>query len=383
MTAQIPLTIRGSAAGITQSAGTKRFAVHVPGEGQDLVLAPPAHGSWRAFYINHPQDGWAVTDDLLRTLREFPELEGAEVSVLRPGGLFAITPDGGPRDLYEAGQLSAPYRELPKDSNVTLQQAGAWLDIALADEVKAIARGGGPIRLLLSGGVDSGLLASHLMQAGADLTCVTMKTPWGDEIEGATRTSKHVGAKLQVLDVSADEIQSALKRCMRLLQTSDAESVAIHVLVTMALEMGGSTSLVTGLGSDLLNATGDVGMENASDNLVERLVSVSGSGLMSTFEQGVGARLFHPYWTPASIAAQLSVPRSMKSRAGVDKYYLRELGSQRLPAETAYGRKVAIHQGSGLVPGLEAYMGMSLQEYCSQAWDQIVAESTNTLEPIA
>jgi asparagine synthetase B (glutamine-hydrolysing) len=209
-----------------------------------------------------------------------------------------------------------------------------------------------------------------------------MRTPWGDEIEGATRTAKHVGAKLEIVDVTADEIQSALLPCMRLLQTSDAESVAIHVLVTMALEMGGSTCLVTGLGSDLLNASGDVGMESASGDLVERLVSVSGSGLMSTFEERGGSRLFHPYWTPSSIAVQLSVPRSLKSRAGVDKYYLRELGSRRLPAETAYGRKVAIHQGSGLVPGLEAHIGISLQDYCSREWDQLVAQSTRNLESI-
>jgi asparagine synthase (glutamine-hydrolysing) len=59
-----------------------------------------------------------------------------------------------------------------------------------------------PMSLLLSGGVDSGLLAGVSAKLGIDITAVTvrMPDPRYDESEAATEIAKHTGLKHQIID---------------------------------------------------------------------------------------------------------------------------------------------------------------------------------------
>ena len=81
------------------------------------------------------------------------------------------------------------------------------------------------------------------------------------------------------------------------------------------------------------------------------------------------------------IHTQLSVPAALKKFEGIDKYYLRRLASYRLPHTTAYGEKVAIQEGSGLVGGLERHIGRTLQDHCARTWEQLMHNSTQDSEP--
>ncbi|MFD3596729.1 asparagine synthase C-terminal domain-containing protein [Nocardia sp. NPDC058640] len=257
-----------------------------------------------------------------------------------------------------------------------LDQATAWLDHGLRRACAAIAATKRPVRLLLSGGVDSGLLASYLWETGADVSALTLRTPWGDEVKGATRTAQHVGLPLEVVDLTAEQIVAAIPRCMQLMQSADAESVAVHLLVTAAFELAArdGADLITGLGSDLLNASSELGMSGVSADLIARIGDVSASGLMVTDEFTEGSRLRHPYWEPDVMHLQLAVPSALKTVEGVDKFYVRQLAGDRLPPATASGKKIAIHEGSGLVAGVEATLGETLSSYCARTWNAMAEE---------
>lgn|GEM_PF-4575710 len=342
-----------------------------------LAFVAPPYGEWRLFLLARSSSEWILTNDVLAAVA-FPEFASADVTVISPGDIVAVRNDEW--DLLPKDPPGRPPEMI--QSIAALEHAVAGVDTALRYETCQIVARRRPLRLLLSGGVDSGLLASHLWEQQADVVALTVRTPWGDEIEGATRTANHVGIPVDIVDVTADELVAAIPRCMRLLQTADAETIAIHVLITLAFESAAAVDadLVTGLGSDLLNARSDVGMATTSSDIGERIRSASASGLMCTAERSTGSRIFHPYWSPHMIYTQLSVPSVMKEAEGIDKYYLRRLASHRLPEANAYGKKVAIHEGSGLVRGLERHIGQSLEEHCARTWEHLMRNAAQVME---
>jgi hypothetical protein len=81
----------------------------------------------------------------------------------------------------------------------------------------------------------------------------------------------------------------------------------------------------------------------------------------------------HPYWTAAAIPTQLAVSPLLKHRDGLEKYYLRQLAARRLPPETAFGEKFAIHQGSHLEYGLQQELSPdSLADHIRRQWDELL-----------
>ncbi|WCT05866.1 asparagine synthase C-terminal domain-containing protein [Rhodococcus qingshengii] len=344
-----------------------------------MAFAAPPYGELRLFLLTRSPSQWILTNNVLAAFATCPEFRDVAVTVIPPGAIVAVhegewklLPKHPPVNVQEVNQRIA-----------ALEHAVADVDTALRYEIRQIVARRRPLRLLLSGGVDSGLLASHLREEQADVVALTLRTPWGNEIEGAACTANHVGIPLEIIDLTAEELEAAIPRCMRLLQTSDAEIISIHLLITIAFELAAArgADLVTGLGSDLLNARSDVGMANTSSDIGERIRATSASGLMSTAEYDSGPQIFHPYWSPYMIHTQLSVPAALKKSEGIDKYYLRRLASYRLPHTTAYGEKVAIQEGSGLVQGLERHIGRALQDHCTRIWDQLVHNSTQDSEP--
>ncbi|MCZ4080500.1 asparagine synthase C-terminal domain-containing protein [Rhodococcus sp. H36-A4] len=250
----------------------------------------------------------------------------------------------------------------------SLDQAMGWLDDGLRTAATEIAAKRRPLRLLLSGGVDSALLASYLWNADADIRALTFRTPWGDEVEGASRTAHHVGLPLDVVDVTAEELTAAISPCMRYTQSDDADVIVVHLLITVAFEIARvcGADLITGLGSDLLNAGGTFGMNGVADDPFERVDTTSASGLMATDQFSPGPRMYHPYWSSPLIQLQQDVPAQLKTTNGIEKYYLRQLAAHQLPVETAFGKKVAIQEGSGLIAGLEGALGEPPSTVCAR-----------------
>lgn len=185
-----------------------------------MAFAAPPYGELRLFLLTRSPSQWILTNNVLAAFATCPEFRDVAVTVIPPGAIVAVhegewklLPKHPPVNVQEVNQRIA-----------ALEHAVADVDTALRYEIRQIVARRRPLRLLLSGGVDSGLLASHLREEQADVVALTLRTPWGNEIEGAACTANHVGIPLEIIDVTAEELEAAIPRCMRLLQTSDAES---------------------------------------------------------------------------------------------------------------------------------------------------------------
>lgn len=337
-----------------------------------VVITAPFYGEYRVFLSQTDKPRvWAVGSDFAATTAPSPARRDITTTVLRPGTVLVASPDG------ELLAHNSPNTLSPREfAGCTLDQAMGWLDHGLRIASAGIAGAGRPARLLLSGGVDSALLASYLWDAGADVRALTFRTPWGDEVDGASRTAHHIGVPLDVIDVSARDLTAAISQCMQYTQSDDADIITVHLLVTVAFEIARAcgADLITGLGSDLLNAGGDFGLGNVADDPAERIDEVSASGLMVTDQLTPGPRMHHPYWSSPLIHLQQRIPEQLKTAHGMEKYYLRQLAAHRLPRDTAFGTKVAIQEGSGLVAGLGSALGEDLSDVCARMRTDALAD---------
>ena len=299
-----------------------------------------------------------------------------ELIKLDPGNFVKINKnDNGIWDI----EITSKKNTLISTTTVTdLFEAISNVEEALAISVSSIAQSQRPVMLLLSGGVDSGLLCSFLAAQQADVVAVSIKTPWGDELEGATATAAHVGVPLVTLELSKEDLLAGIEPTLRWIQHDNVEITLIQLLVTIAHNYASSQGrdLVTGMGSDLLNSVSETGMEASPDEqgLADRIINVSGSGLLKTNALGTAGNylIHHPYWQASTIAAQLAVDQILKSDGTFEKYYLRKLAQRRLPEKIAFGYKTAIHQGSNLEQGLsESLLPLTLDEHIKQLWKAI------------
>ena len=348
-----------------------------------IEITAPSLGQWQLFIAKRDVEKgeWVVTNDyifaeqLIATWNKESSYT-TELIKLDPGNFVKINKnDNGIWDI----EITSKKNTLISTITVTdLFEAISNVEEALAISVGSIAQSQRPVMLLLSGGVDSGLLCSFLAAQQADVVAVTIKTPWGDELEGATATAAHVGVPLVTLELSKEDLLAGIEPTLRWIQHDNVEITLIQLLVTIAHNYASSQGrdLVTGMGSDLLNSVSETGMEASPDEqgLADRIINVSGSGLLKTNALGTAGNylIHHPYWQASTIAAQLAVDQILKSDGTFEKYYLRKLAQRRLPEKIAFGYKTAIHQGSNLEQGLsESLLPLTLDEHIKQLWKAI------------
>ncbi|MBN9743523.1 hypothetical protein DMP23_20990 [Amycolatopsis sp. A1MSW2902] len=369
--------LHGGDSGLHETGSVRPFETLGLADPPERTFITPPHGSWSLFLAVRGDGSWTLSNELCRIGVSSRELADGSSTRLPAGTRFTAREDGSWTSRPAVTEYEAATENPAATSEMTVEDAMTWVDQVLQHEAACLATRGQPVRLLLSGGVDSGLLAAYLSQADAEVSAYSVRTPWGHELDGARRTAEHVGVALDIVDVTAEQIAEEIPRCMRWLQSADPELVAVHVLATCAayLAEAEGADLVTGLGSDLLNSRRETGMRAVSSRLADRVRAVSSSGLMATGEPAAGPRMVHPYWTPRTIPAQLAVPDRFKTSVQFDKYYLRRLAAEQLPSRIAFGAKVAIHEGSGLVGGMEAYLRTSPADHCARLWAQLVADA--------
>jgi hypothetical protein len=344
---------------------------------RQIDIVTPTLGQWPLFLVSadFALGQWLITNDYLLAVRTGAQWTDACVERLVPGVFVQLAYDGlGWQLTYTPRQATL----MPADTIDSLDEAIAVVDESLNAAVQAIVAGGKPVMLLLSGGVDSGLLCALLASHGADVQALSIRTPWGDELEGARRTAESAGVPMLILELTEQDIIDGIEHAMHWLQHAEPETVLIQVLVTIAQRYAAAHSrdLITGMGSDLLNAVTETGMTSSDASIYGRIHSTSASGLFQTNALGtLGEHLVHhPYWQAATIAAQLSVCDRLKSGEGYEKYYLRQLAARRLPEKTAFGTKTAIHQGTNLYEGLnQALAPKCVEQYIADAWSTIVS----------
>lgn len=215
------------------------------------------------------------------------------------------------------------------------------------------------IGALISGGVDSGLVASLLARSGKPFTAYTVGTIWGDEFSEAVEMAVSAGIPVRKITLSSDEILAALPATVRAFGHGNPEVISIGVTITAFCQtINKPMLLLTGYGSDLINSgmATEISKCNDIEEDVRRAVHRTRftSEFTATAARSYSCQLVHPYWDERVISIALRTDASAKYAFGREKGHLRVAAERYLPDEVAWRKKVAIHHGNGVKANLEA-----------------------------
>jgi asparagine synthase (glutamine-hydrolysing) len=107
--------------------------------------------------------------------------------------------------------------------------------------------------VLLSGGVDSCLIALLCQQAGADFVCYTVGMKDSPDIPWAKAFAKQFKIPIKVKTFDLDEIETQFKKAKKALKHVDILSVGVGAVLLSAIELGKKDKVkdfFTGLGSE-------------------------------------------------------------------------------------------------------------------------------------
>lgn len=254
--------------------------------------------------------------------------------------------------------MTARWRPSPITGETALE-AGNRQIAALRSEITAVG-GPHPITVVVSGGVDSGLVASLARELGMVDYLASLGTPWGDEFAEADELGAYLNIPVQRIALSEDEILRALPETVRMLGTTDRELVAAGVSLVAVYRQGTIPpgTIMTGVGADLINSGNRVGSAPVADMqqaVAEQLSEVASSAELTGVGAAVhGYALRHMYWNPAVIQAGLDTSPEVMRYAGREKGHMRLAAQELLPDRVAWRPKQALHHGSGVDRNLDS-----------------------------
>ncbi|MBQ1099039.1 hypothetical protein KBY55_24035 [Streptomyces sp. b94] len=230
---------------------------------------------------------------------------------------------------------------------------------ALRDAIAEALSTAPDVGVLVSGGVDSGLVAALVAETGAPATAYTIGTEWGDEFDHAAEAAQAVGLDLRATTLGADDVVEALPATVRAFGHGEPQTIAIGVALAAFCRGGYAVErlLLTGYGSDLLNSGMATTDEIGGDIGAKVREAVHRTRYSSEFtaalgDQG-GHRLTHPYWHAGVLETALATDPAVKTYRGREKGHLRAAARELLPEDVAWRPKTAIHHGNGLGANLD------------------------------
>ncbi|TDP37665.1 asparagine synthase C-terminal domain-containing protein [Nocardia ignorata] len=256
-------------------------------------------------------------------------------------------------DTVTARWTSAPI------SGETAHEAGNRQIAALRREIAAVG-GPRPITVVVSGGVDSGLVAALAEQAGIVDHLASLGTPWGDEYPEADELGAHLGVPVRRIALSEEEILRALPETVRMLGTTDRETVAAGVNLVAVYRQGTipAGTILTGVGADLINSGNRDGSGPVADiqkAVAERLAEAAASSELTGVGAAVhGYALRHMYWNSSVVQAALDTAPEVMRYRDREKGHMRLAAEQLVPDSVAWRPKQALHHGSGVERNLDA-----------------------------
>ena len=179
----------------------------------------------------------------------------AGVRKLPPGTYLHLDPTG---DVEEVRYWSARSL-LDQSINISSEKSASdYLSNVLENSVKAHLVSDVPVNAFLSGGLDSSLLVSMARRQLKSLDCYTIKfsdqdrkhEAMTDDAYYADKVAKHLGVKLNVIEVKPD-LASLLPKVVHHLDEPIGDSAAINTfLICEAAQQAGVKVLLSGMGAD-------------------------------------------------------------------------------------------------------------------------------------
>lgn len=312
----------------------------------DLLIAASAWANLTDSQPNVREDSGVYLDDRssIYDIKRLPHSRRLEVALL--GDLMHI-------------EQTATKDELALQSNLydDALLAGQAQISALQQSITTHLQKTRKTAVLVSGGVDSGLVAALLAAQCPSSEAFSIGTPWGNEFDDAQQLADALGFTLKRIELDPQSILLALPQTIRAFGHTQAQAIEIGVAITaFCRQLEEGRLIFTGYGSDLINsglATGDgLAKDIQSSIALEVNKTRYSSELTGIAAQACGSELAHPYWDLPVLRTALDTCPSVKTIRDREKGHLRLAAEQWLPAEAAWRKKTAIHHGNGLSSAL-------------------------------
>jgi asparagine synthase (glutamine-hydrolysing) len=300
---------------------------------------------------------WSVRDGRLYVASEVKALVpvGAVVNEVppgyhgwaaRPGDLPVLTPYV---DLMRLGQ-GEPVEDAA--------EAARLLRNALADSIRVRVDTDLTVGVVLSGGVDSSLVLSHVRDMHPDCVALTIGAPGSDDLKYARRLTKELGVPHEVIDVrpgdiKADDVREAI-RISELTEYGDIINAIVSVpLFGRARDLGVKVVL-TGDGSDELfggySMYERIGPQSSRRLFLHKIRNLHRTELQRvdrvSMGQGVEARV--PFLDLSLVELAMRLPSGLKIRNGQEKWIMRQAFADMLPGYIRQRPKNPMSHSSGL-----------------------------------
>lgn len=339
-------------------------------QGNRLLITTGSRNATPLYGCADHHGNFVVSSDLLMAASAWTALTDRQLGVSEDAGIWlderssihgiGRLPHSTRLNVTLQGRQAHVLREATED--VLAAQSARYDDALLAGQAQITAlqlgigkhlQRAGKVAALVSGGVDSGLVAALLAAQCPDFEAFSIGTPWGNEFDDAQQLADALGRPLNRVELDPQSILMALPQTIRAFGHPQAQAVEIGVAITaFCRQLQEGRLIFTGYGSDLINsglATGD-GLAEDIRAAIAREVDKTrySSELSSLAALANGSQLAHPYWDLAVLRTALDTCPSVKTARGREKGHLRLAAERWLPEQAAWRKKTAIHHGNGL-----------------------------------
>jgi asparagine synthase (glutamine-hydrolysing) len=300
---------------------------------------------------------WSCRGDRLHLASEIKALVpvGAPVSEVPPGHHGWAGPRAAPEFRAYADLIGARDDQSQIDDP---DEAVKALRLAVEDSIRVRVDTDLTVGVVLSGGLDSSIILTHVREMHPDCVALTIGAPGSDDLVFARRLCADLGVPHEVVTVRpghirASHVREAI-RMSELTEYGDIINAVVSVPLFARAKALGLKVVLTGDGSDELfggYAMYDHVGAAASGRLFGHMIANLYRTELQRVDrvsmgQGVEARV--PYLDPALVELALRIPVELKVRAGQDKWIMRQAFADMLPDYIIERPKKPMSHSSGL-----------------------------------
>jgi asparagine synthase (glutamine-hydrolysing) len=301
---------------------------------------------------------WSCRDGRLHLASEVKALVpvGAPVSEVPPGQHGWAEPTG-------AAPVLAPYLDqvgvgADQPPIEDPAEAAKLLRLAVEDSIRVRVDTDLTIGVILSGGLDSSIVLTHVREMHPDCVALTIGAPGSDDLLYARRLCAELGVRHEVIglrpaDIRAGDIREAI-RISELSEYGDIINAVVSVPLFARARQLGIKVVLTGDGSDELfggypmyQSIGAAASRQLYQHMIGNLHRTELQRVdRVSMANGVEARV--PYLDPALVELAMRLPAGLKVRDGQEKWIMRQAFAGALPDYILRRPKNPMSHSSGL-----------------------------------